>query len=514
MVLWSGASTVRRLILVALVCVPVLLGAQPASGYVIGGRAWPHGVITYYDAFPRDNSVVRAAVEAWNHSGADIHFIGASRGKADVIILPLAHSNGNTEGGNADLGWEPITYTYTFGSKTIVRYRTRVEHVHLRPVDPAHGWNSALMTVAATHELGHILGLGHSHTCATMDAVLVQRCGAPHAWQFACRALQPDDVRGAIALYGGHARPVGRQRDCSFTPAPKPPIGLQGRFSRSGAIGSSDYGFAKLTWKMPSGATYLGNPVIDGYEVFAAPNTCSTAPSARREQIHANPGQAITAYEYLPGPGAWCFAVEIVDAWDRKGPPIKITVAPPPTAAFDEMQGETNGLLYDFTDQSAANAGTVVQYAWNFGDPASGANNTSTQQNPSHVFSAPGAYGVTETVTNSFGQRGTDTEDIAAQDYVAPVAAFDDNCGTDGACSLSFETPYEVDFTDQSGGVDGSIESWAWNFGDPSAGADNTSTQQYPLHNYDAAGTYTVTLTVTDEHGKQASTSQTVYIDG
>jgi PKD repeat protein len=36
---------------------------------------------------------------------------------------------------------------------------------------------------------------------------------------------------------------------------------------------------------------------------------------------------------------------------------------------------------------------------WNFGDPASGANNTSTQTNPTHIFSGPGSYTVTLTAT-------------------------------------------------------------------------------------------------------------------
>jgi PKD repeat protein len=36
-------------------------------------------------------------------------------------------------------------------------------------------------------------------------------------------------------------------------------------------------------------------------------------------------------------------------------------------------------------------------FSWNFGDPASGASNTSALQNPTHVFSAPGTYTITVT---------------------------------------------------------------------------------------------------------------------
>ncbi len=45
---------------------------------------------------------------------------------------------------------------------------------------------------------------------------------------------------------------------------------------------------------------------------------------------------------------------------------------------------------YSFTTDICSNT-----FSWNFGDPASGASNTSTLQNPTHTFSAPGTYTVT-----------------------------------------------------------------------------------------------------------------------
>ena len=53
--------------------------------------------------------------------------------------------------------------------------------------------------------------------------------------------------------------------------------------------------------------------------------------------------------------------------------------------------------------------------------------------------------------------------------------------------------------------MDGTIVSWAWDFGD-----GNTSTAQHPSHSYAVPGTYTVSLTVTDDLGATGSTSQTV----
>ena len=64
-----------------------------------------------------------------------------------------------------------------------------------------------------------------------------------------------------------------------------------------------------------------------------------------------------------------------------------------------------------------------------------------------------------------------------------------------------------VTFTDTSTDSDGSVVSWSWDFGD---GA--TSTEQNPVHTYGAYGTYTVSLTVTDDMGATGGTSQDVVV--
>ncbi|MFI9318461.1 collagenase [Kitasatospora aureofaciens] len=84
-------------------------------------------------------------------------------------------------------------------------------------------------------------------------------------------------------------------------------------------------------------------------------------------------------------------------------------------------------------------------------------------------------------------------------------------CEVGGAPTAAFSavpSGLNVQFTDrstESGG--GSIASWAWNFGD---GA--TSTDRSPAHSYTTAGSYTVSLTVTDGNGKSNSVSQSVTV--
>ncbi|HUP19042.1 MAG TPA: PKD domain-containing protein, partial [Gemmatimonadota bacterium] len=54
---------------------------------------------------------------------------------------------------------------------------------------------------------------------------------------------------------------------------------------------------------------------------------------------------------------------------------------------------------------------------------------------------------------------------------------------------------------------DGTVVSWAWNFGD-----SNTASGSTVSHTYAASGTYTVTLTVTDDDGATDSDSQSVSV--
>lgn len=63
-------------------------------------------------------------------------------------------------------------------------------------------------------------------------------------------------------------------------------------------------------------------------------------------------------------------------------------------------------------------------------------------------------------------------------------------------------------FTDSSSDSDGTIAGWHWDFGD-----GETSSEQHPSHRYREAGTYTVTLQVTDDLGAQASAERELLVE-
>jgi hypothetical protein len=197
----------------------------------------------------------------------------------------------------------------------------------------------------------------------------------------------------------------------------------------------------------------------------------------------------------------------------------------PPSASFTDLQDPSasgDAELFAFTDQSFSTA-TITSYAWNFGDPGSGANNTSTARNPTHTFSGFGSYTVSETVKDSKGLRNTTSQTVPVSDYPSPMASFTDQegCDVDMHCLLSNQNPFQVDFADNSGlSSDGQpIVQEVWTFGDGSPSVTQTGATIFNgvSHDYTTAnpsGTpYAVTLTVTDAFGKVAVSAGSVFID-
>lgn len=163
---------------------------------------------------------------------------------------------------------------------------------------------------------------------------------------------------------------------------------------------------------------------------------------------------------------------------------VFITLIASPTAAFNYTP-VCPGNSVNFTDASTTPAGSIVSWNWNFGDPPSGPNNTSTLQNPSHTYNAGGPYTVTLVVVSTNGCIDTLVQTVNVN--YQPVADF----GMTGGCLNE-----GITFSDSSTVIGGTITTWSWNFGDAS-----TSTVQDPTHVYASSGTYNVTLIVTSNQG-------------
>ncbi len=145
----------------------------------------------------------------------------------------------------------------------------------------------------------------------------------------------------------------------------------------------------------------------------------------------------------------------------------------------------TAPLNVSFSDRST---GSPTSWKWNFGD-----GNTSTEQNPVHVYSKAGQYTVSLTTGNAVGSNA-----LTKYSYInvgnilkAPLTAF-------SASPTSGTAPLNVSFTDNS---TESPTSWRWSFGD-----GKTSEEQNPVHMFSKAGKYNVTLTAKNAAGSNAVT--------
>lgn len=103
---------------------------------------------------------------------------------------------------------------------------------------------------------------------------------------------------------------------------------------------------------------------------------------------------------------------------------ILISEAPPNNALF--TYSCLNNTTVNFTNTSPL----CPASAWNFGDPASTPNNTSTFPNPVHVFSAPGTYIITLTVTGPSNAPSTTTQTVNILGLTTSVIT-NNNCAGD-----------------------------------------------------------------------------------
>lgn len=140
---------------------------------------------------------------------------------------------------------------------------------------------------------------------------------------------------------------------------------------------------------------------------------------------------------------------------------------------------------------------------WFFDDPGSGVDNTSNLDNPTHTYTQAGYFRVV--VLADFAAGGDTGGCFALKVDTIPVAA---NFSYGLACSGAV-----VDFTDLSTFLPGNaIQSWSWDFGDPSSGAANLSTDQNPSHLFADGGIYTVTLSITALDGCVAQLSRDIEV--
>ncbi len=164
------------------------------------------------------------------------------------------------------------------------------------------------------------------------------------------------------------------------------------------------------------------------------------------------------------------------------------TVPTLPTASFTSSKLKGNNV--DFNVATTPGDTTPYFYVWQFND---GGEVTVATQSPhiTHTFPDAGAYGVALTITNAsqglYGASRGLSNNVEAGNNVPPVAAFTGPPTTEQGVAASFDGSTSSD-------SDGTIASYDWNWGDGTPDDSGVAAS----HTFASAGSYTVTLTVTD----------------
>jgi PKD repeat protein len=173
---------------------------------------------------------------------------------------------------------------------------------------------------------------------------------------------------------------------------------------------------------------------------------------------------------------------------------VTVPVNPPPVANI--ATPSCVNLACTFDGSGSTDNGSIASYSWNFGDGSP----VGTGAKPAHTYTVAGPYTVTLTVTDNLGGTGFTTAGVTVSAAVnqSPIAVIGTPFCSNLTCAFSGTG---------SSDPDGSISSYAWDFGDLS-----TATGATPSHTYTAGGTFTVTLTVTDNQSATTSTTKVVTV--
>lgn len=185
------------------------------------------------------------------------------------------------------------------------------------------------------------------------------------------------------------------------------------------------------------------------------------------------------------------------------GSPVGNANVPPTARANGPYTGQAGkGVTFSAAGSSDVD-GTITGYLWRFGDGT-----TSNLDAPVKTYASAGSYTATLTVTDDKGATGQSTAAVTItsaggggtnQPPVARIAA-PVTVAVGGSITLSGSASTDAD---------GTIASYNWNFGDGTTATGVTAQKSFA-----AAGSYVVTLTVTDDKGATGAAQQTITVTG
>lgn len=186
----------------------------------------------------------------------------------------------------------------------------------------------------------------------------------------------------------------------------------------------------------------------------------------------------------------------VVIATQRKDLQIKAGGCDIAKPVLEPEYRSCDGFTFNFTHP---NNPLINTYYWEFGDPASGANNSSTLQNPTHTFTTAGVYTL-KLVAN----RGQECSDSTTA-IIRVFPGFFPDFNSSGVCITN-----PTQFFDDTRANYGVVDNWQWDFGDP--GNADVSTDQNPTYQYTTPGVKNVRLIVGSSVGCLDTIIRTIEI--
>jgi large repetitive protein len=211
-------------------------------------------------------------------------------------------------------------------------------------------------------------------------------------------------------------------------------------------------------------------------------------------------------------PGTYTIVLTATDVWGKAGTATHdVTITEPagnnpPTAviAATSACSAITTCAMSGTGSSDPDSGTgdgIRNYVWSWGDGTP--DTTATSANTSHVYQFAGTYTVTLRVLDKWGRSSAPvTRTMTTQPEPAgnnpPIVSLTTSCNG-RTCAMN-----STGTTD----TDGGIRSYSYDWGDGTAFGTTAS----PSHTYAAAGTYTITLVVTDNWGRTTTVTRSVTV--
>ncbi len=188
------------------------------------------------------------------------------------------------------------------------------------------------------------------------------------------------------------------------------------------------------------------------------------------QHIYSNAGTYLVSLIVSTGQGCYDTLIKPIQVYEQ------------PVAGFSSNTvcwGDTTL----FTNTSTVASGSIASYYWIFSD---GTN--ATVANPSHVFVIQNdTFQVSLVVASNYGCVDTLIKPV----YLHPLPVFNFSPQQASGCN-----EFTTMFLDNSTVAGGAIVNWLWNFDD-----GNLTYTHNPVHTYDSAGSYYVSLQITTTYG-------------